>query len=287
MKRTSVVSLAAVSLLLVASAAAQQPLTVTISAVDKKGEPVENLTATDIRAKVNGKPAAVTEFAPREDAGRDVVLLVDSSNSTQFTFAAQLQAAYQLGVAFLPREHDTLEVIAFDEVFEPRGTVRTEAELRAALQLRPGGGTALWDAVVFATMQLAKQPSSAVPRRRIVVLVSDGERNMGVATREDALRAAQKTGTVVYGLYGEAIHESSGTAALTTFARQTGGEAFFPVGDKELARSVQRLRLMAEVSYTVKLDPSAPAKKGRYKLDLDGPKNVRLHYPEHIHEVAP
>jgi Ca-activated chloride channel family protein len=272
---------------LVAAAAAQQPLTITVSAVDKKGEPVANLTAADVRAKVNGKPAAVTSLAPQRDLSRDVVLLVDSSNSASAAFQQQLEAAYAVARPFLPRVGDNLEVIGFSDKVEPRGKATTEAELKERLQIKPAGGTALWEALFVAAGMLAEKPTGGLPRERIILLVSDGENNLRPHRQDEALHRLQEIGAVVYALYTEAIYETRGTQVLKMLTRETGGEAFLPVGEKELARSVQQLRHLVSSRHQVTLLPAVEARKGRFRLDLRAPKNVRLHYPKHVYEARP
>ena len=55
------------------------------------------------------------------------------------------------------------------------------------MQLAPGGGTALWDAVAFAADKLAKRPEIQ-PVARILVVISDGEDNSSKSTLKQADR---------------------------------------------------------------------------------------------------
>jgi len=64
--------------------------------------------------------------------------------------------------------------------------------------LRPGGGTALYDALYGSCRdKLLKQPQSG-PTRRAIILLSDGEDNLSHVTREEAIEMAQRANAIVY-----------------------------------------------------------------------------------------
>ena len=69
---------------------------------------------------------------------------------------------------------------------------------KAIRDLRPGGGTALYDAIFFACRDklMGDQPRDKF--RRAIVILSDGEDNQSRYTREQALEMAHKADVVIY-----------------------------------------------------------------------------------------
>ena len=70
----------------------------------------------------------------------------------------------------------------------------------------------------------------------MLVLLTDGYDEHSVATRDDAVRAVQRSGATAYviGIGGVAGISLKGEALLKGFAEATGGRAFFPYRESEL-----------------------------------------------------
>ena len=59
-------------------------------------------------------------------------------------------------------------------------------------QLRPGGGTSLYDAIFFASRDKLTMDQPRHKFRRAMVVLSDGDDNQSRYTRDQALEMAQK-----------------------------------------------------------------------------------------------
>ena len=71
--------------------------------------------------------------------------------------------------------------------------------LQKALQnLRPGGGTAMFDAIFFACRDKLMQDQPRHKFRRAMIILGDGEDNNSRYTRDQALEMAQKADVVIY-----------------------------------------------------------------------------------------
>ena len=96
--------------------------------------------------------------------------------------------------------------------------------------LRPGGGTALQDAVYFACRDKLLKAQQTGPTRKAIILLSDGEDNQSRVTREEAIEMAQRAEVILYTISTDI--ESSvrfrGDKVLERMAEATGGRAFFP-----------------------------------------------------------
>ena len=101
-------------------------------------------------------------------------------------------------------DDDKLAELAEDE--------RVEAGLG---QLQHGDATALYDAIYLGSERLASTKGDA-GRRRVMVLITDGENTTHHGSYDLALEEAQKTGTMIYSLIVVPVAADAG--------RDTGGE---------------------------------------------------------------
>ena len=125
---------------------------------------------------------------------------------------------------------------------------RTPLE-QAIRQTAAGGSTSLYNAVYIALKELNKivrNEPLAEPRRRAIVLLSDGEDTSSLVGFDEVLDLAARSDTAIYaiGLLGP---ETSGTRrsnagqfVLRRLTQQTGGRAFFPLDAKELDWHLRR-----------------------------------------------
>ena len=78
--------------------------------------------------------------------------------------------------------------------------------------LRPGGGTALYDAIFFACRDKLSQDQPQHKFRRAIVIVSDGDDNQSRYTRDQALEMAQKADVVIYAISTNITQDRNATA---------------------------------------------------------------------------
>jgi tight adherence protein B len=119
---------------------------------------------------------------------------------------------------------DEISVVAFGYgayALSRASTSAIDADIALAnLAVDAKQGTALYDAVVLASRQLAAQHLSA----RVLILLTDGHDAGSHATLEAAVTAAKNAGVAVYaiGIEGEGFTPD----ALTRLARETGGQYY-------------------------------------------------------------
>jgi len=109
--------------------------------------------------------------------------------------------------------------------------------------LRPGGGTALYDALYFACRdKLLKAPKST-PVRRAIILLSDGEDNLSHVTREEAIEMAQRAEAIVYTISTNVSGtKGEGDRILERIADATGGRAFFPFQIRDVSNAFAEIQ---------------------------------------------
>ena len=116
---------------------------------------------------------------------------------------------------------------------------RLESGIR---RLRPGGGTALYDAIYYACREKLAVDQPRTKFRRAMVIVSDGEDNESDGTRDQALEMAQKADVVIYAISTNITRaETEGDRVLRYFTTETGGQTFFPFKVEDLEQSFENI----------------------------------------------
>ncbi len=200
---------------------------------------------------------------PRREA--TVMLAVDVSRSMRATDVrpSRLAAAVGAAEAFLNEVPKTFRVGVVS--FASRATLAVPPTADRSLvqealaSLRPGGGTALGDAVALCAQVASRQRTSdgVIPPTAVLV-VSDGARDGGKISPQAAARRARGLRIPVYtivlgtpfgvvrqtltGGYTEIIHVPPSPQTLQLLASATGGQSFTAPGDSRLREVYGRLR---------------------------------------------
>ncbi len=210
---------------------------------DKKGRFVSDLKREDFEVIENKKQQNILEFTAESNLPLRLAILIDTSNSIRERFRFEQEAAVEF-VNSLMRPEDKAVVVSFDTAAELVAdlTSDTEALGKAIRNLRPGGGTALYDAMFFTSRDKLMQDQPRHKFRRAMVVISDGEDNQSRYTRDQALEMAQKADVVVYTISTNNLRNpTDGDKVLRYFSSETGGLAFFPFKAQDLAQSFENI----------------------------------------------
>lgn len=190
--------------------------------VDSRGNFVQGLTADQFVLFEDGRQQEVMSVLA-EDTPASVVLALDMSASMQPKMADLRRAATRFLESVRP--YDLVSVTAFNQnLFVLTRPDADEAARRAALaQIKPWGGTALYDSLVRGAEMLRSQPSP-----RVIVAFTDGEDVDSVASVQTVRSALQSADVVLYLIVGSnEPPRGSPTATLARVADETGGSAWF------------------------------------------------------------
>ncbi|MBV8070884.1 MAG: VWA domain-containing protein, partial [Acidobacteriaceae bacterium] len=166
------------------------------------------------------------------------------------------------------RSQDKAIVVSFDTSAELVADMTNDTnELEHAVRdLRPGGGTALYDAVYFACKEKLMRDQPLYKFRRAMVILSDGEDNESRYSREQALEMAQRADTVIYTISTNITHiETEGDKIMRYFAEQTGGVAFFPFQAKDLNQSFENIANELRHQYNLFYRPEPLVTDGKFR----------------------
>jgi len=250
---------------------------------DKQGRHVTDLKQTDFRVIDDNKPPEeIRSFHSETNLPLPVGLLIDASNSVRDRFKFEQESAIEfLNQTVRPR-YDKAFVIGFDATPEVTqdSTDNTELLARGVHDLRPGGGTALYDALYYACRdKLLKSPHN-IQTRRAIILLSDGDDNLSHVSREEAIEMAQRAETIVYTISTNVTgSKGSGDKVLERIADATGGHAFFPFQIRDVANAFAEIQNELRSQYAISYKPADFKSDGRYRtieIVANDRKNFRV-----------
>ena len=218
---------------------------VVFTVTDKRGHFVKDLTQNDFRVYDDNKPAAsIRSFSRETNLPLRVGLLIDASNSVRDRFKFEQEAAIEFLNQIIRPRYDKAFVIGFDTTPEVTQdfTDDTEALSHGVRMLRPGGGTAMYDAIYFACRDKLMQGQGTGATRRAIILLSDGEDNQSRVSREEAVEMAQRAEVIIYAISTNTSGlKLRGDKVLEHFADETGGKAFFPFKIEDVSNAFSEI----------------------------------------------
>ena len=236
---------------------------------DKRGHRVTDLKKNDFTIVDDNKaPAEVRSFSAETNLPLQVGLLIDASNSVRDRFKFEQESAIEFLNQTVHPTKDRAFVVGFDVTPEVTQDFTDNTELLAhgVHELRPGGGTALYDALYFACRdKLLKAPKST-PVRRAIILLSDGDDNQSHVTREEAIEMAQRAEAIVYTISTNVSGtKGPGDKVLERIADATGGRAFFPFQLRDVSNDFAEIADELRSQYAVSYKPADFKADGHYR----------------------
>ncbi len=252
------------------------------TAVDKKGHYIKDLKREDVRLLDEGKPPKRIEaFESETGLPLRVGLLIDASNSIRDRFRFEQDAAVEFLNQTLRRGSDQAFVVGFDSLSDLTQDFTDDTNMlaRGVRVLRPGGGTALFDAVIQASDKLSRTHVMG-PARKAIILLSDGDDNQSRHTRAEAIEAALRADLIIFVISTNVSgSDRKGDKVLQQFAEQTGGKVFFPLRIEDVSNSFAEIQDELRSQYLVAYKPQNVDEDGRYRpvtLDAPGHPGVKL-----------
>jgi len=239
---------------------------------DKKGRFVTDLKATDFQIVESKKEQQILEFTAESDLPLRLGILVDASNSIRERFRFQQEAAIEFINQVIRPRQDKAVIVSYDTAAELVADLSGDTDVlsKAIRGLRPGGGTAMFDAIFYACRDKLMQDQPRHKFRRAMIVLGDGDDNASRYTRDQALEMAQKADVVVYSISTNNTKiEREGDKVLKYFAEETGGIAFFPFKVQDLSQSFENIANELRHQYNLLYRPDPLKTDGLYhKVDI-------------------
>jgi Ca-activated chloride channel homolog len=245
---------------------------VVFTVTDKHNHFVKDLKKDDFRVLDDKKPPqSVRGFSAETNLPLRVGLLIDASNSIRDRFRFEQQASIEFLNQIIRPKRDEAFVLGFDTTPEVTQDFTGDAEKlsNGVRLLRPGGGTALYDALYGACRDklLKTQPGT----RRAIILLSDGEDNQSRVTRDDAIEEAQRAEVIVYAISTNVSGvKSRGDKIMEAIASATGGRVFFPFKIEEVSDAFSQIQEELRSQYAISYRPADFIADGKYRtIDIE------------------
>ncbi|MGB8115499.1 MAG: VWA domain-containing protein [Candidatus Sulfotelmatobacter sp.] len=242
---------------------------VVFTVTDKHGKRVTDLKENDFRIVDDNKPPAeIRSFHAEANLPLQVGLLIDASNSVRDRFKFEQQSAVEFLNQIIRRGYDQAMVVGFDVTPEVAQDFTDDSEKLAhgVRELRPGGGTAMYDALYFACRdKLLKKPQNG-PTRRAIILLSDGDDNQSHVSMGEAVEMAQRAETIVYTISTNVSGtKGPGDKVLERIADATGGRAFFPFQIRDVSNAFAEIQDELRSQYAVSYKPADFKADGHFR----------------------
>jgi len=206
-----------------------------VTVTTAKGQFVSNLDKEDFRIFDNGQEQTIDFFS--RDRSQPIVIgfLMDLSNSTRVQWKDIQAAAIDLVDTLMPggdkRYSGYLIGYGTEADLLVDTTNDSEAIVDRIRKLKPGGGSALYDALYEACTNRKLVQGEPIEPRRIVVIIGDGHDNSSKKTLNQVLELAQRNLVTIYGVstssYGNG--NDADDDVLLKMANATGGKVEYPL----------------------------------------------------------
>ena len=250
---------------------------------DKKGNFIPNLTAKNFRVFEDKVEQKISNFSPTT-AGLTIVILVEFANTLAFWYDDVVTPT--AGFIQLLRPDDWAALVAYDlrpEILSD--FTQDKRELFAGLsRMRiPGfSETNLFDALKDTLDRLEE-----VDGKKAVLLIGTGVDTFSKITFDTMLKRVNNTNAVIYCIgmmqFLREYMDARGYLApedrltylqadnqLNTFARRTGGKAWFPRFVGEYPNILQQVGIELRNQYSIGYQSSNPNKDGKFrKIKVD------------------
>ena len=280
--RGRVAILPALLIALSGAASAQQPEPVFRAAADavsvdvsvqRGGRPVTDLQPADFTVLDNGVPQEVSGLT-YERLPVDVTLLLDVSASVSGVALEELRRAVRQLRADL-RPDDRLRLLTFNMRPYLRVDFGSPAgDLDAALTTLSAGGSS----AVFDSLAVALAAPDAPGRRRLLVLLSDGQDSSSSTDPASVIDIARRSGSTVAIMLGSAGRDRPASLLRATretvgafadrLALETGGMVSAIAPGESLASRFRRMLQDFRTSYVLYFTPRGVDRAGVHTLDV-------------------
>jgi VWFA-related protein len=237
-----------------------------VTVVDRKGELVTDLTRDDFEVVEDGKPQDIRFFAFGDGEAVPPLhlgLLLDASGS----MVSDIRLAQGAAIKFLNLlpEAEDITLVDFDTQvritqYPQRDFARLVERIR---QRKPDGWTALYDALGTYLDGADRQEG-----RRILVMYTDGADSRSVLKLHETLDLLKASPVTVYAIglvQNTGSYRSQLQMTMMQLVEATGGQAFFPMGMKEVDTAYEKVLAQIKGQYHMGYLSANPATDGAWR----------------------
>ena len=252
-------------------------VTVDVTVLDRDGNPLPNLNRNNFKIYDDGVPQTVSNFGTSQ-APLTTCMLVEFSNKYWAFLYLALRYAYDYVHFIQPK--DWTAVVYFDlnphiltDFTQDRSQVAGALD---TLRLPSFSETNLYDALAF-TLDRMKD----IKGRKVILVICTGFDTFSQLTYDQILKIIRSSDTAIYPISilefitvrspsGYNINTLVARNQLETFAKYSGGQAYFPRFEAELGGIFEQINGQLRLQYGLGFIPTNPARDGKFhKLKVD------------------
>ncbi len=229
-----------------------EEVTLHATVVDEHRHLVSTLGREAFQVFEDNKSQRIAAFR-RDDVPVALGIVIDNSGSMRSKRPSVNTAAINLVKASNPQ--DEVCVVNFNDQYylDQDFTGNVDLLARALEHIEARGGTGLYDALIATSDHLMQ---SAHLKKRIILVVTDGEDTISSYNLEQTVRALSVNGgPTVYAIAILGTGEHKARKALEQITRQTGGVAFFPSDLSQVEEISQQIAKDIRNQYTISYKP--------------------------------
>jgi VWFA-related protein len=257
---------------------------------DKKGHFVTGLNQNSFGLLDDGRPPeAVLHFYQQTNLPLRVGIMLDTSSSIRGRFEFEQDSAIAFLLQVLHR-NDRAFVEGFDVQIDVAQGFTNNIDLldQGIRKLRPGGGTALYDALYSTCRDQMLTLKDVGAVRKTIIMVSDGDDNYSHALESDAIKECQRADTTVYAISTNVSpSRDKGDDVLQAIATATGGVAFYPTRIEDVASNFTRIEEELRSQYLLEYRPANFKQDGAFRTIYLQANDPRYHVRAHTGYFAP
>jgi Ca-activated chloride channel family protein len=246
-----------------------------VTVVDSHERHVTGLTSGDFAVYDDGVPQKVNFFAS-DEVPIDLAVLIDTSSSMIQRLPLVRKAATRFVQALRPIDRGAVVAFADQMRFLQPFTHDVGLLERAIASTSAHGETALFSTLYVVLKEFAKAGRNATEvRRPAIVVLTDGEDTVSLVGQDDVIELVRRTGVAIYTISIAVAVETRNLDAegknrtfnlidddLRRLARESGGQAFFPLRLDELNSVYSWVARELSAQYSLAYMPNAPARTG-------------------------
>ncbi len=265
-------------------------VTLDVAVMDNKGHFIPGIPPDKFRVLEDGVPQQIKSVNVGSEAPMTIAMVIEFSNKFQRLYSMNWFQTLQLawGFASTLKPQDYIAIVAYDmrpEILTDFTTDRTKTQEALQRLTIPGFSEAnLYDAVTDTADRM-----SGLEGRKAILLLTTGIDTFSKITYDQARKKLQEAGVPVYVISLMQAQREMADAymgsiarmdflqadnAMRTFARETGGQAYFPRFQGEYNTIFQSIHDALRSQYVLTYSPSNKAHDGSYrkiKVELVNP----------------
>lgn len=232
----------AISLSLRPAANAQAPIQVSVNEVivpitvtDDQGRFVSNLTKSDFKIFDENKEQKIDFFSHEQSQPIVIGFLIDASNGMKVHWDKYREAANELMLNLLPGDKKySGYLITYGNEPELIADTSSDSEkmVEKLRRIKPGGGSALYDAIYMACTNRKTIMGEPYEPRRVIVVIGDGHDTASKKSLKEVIEIAQRNLVTVYAISTAAFgFHNDAEDALAELTAETGGKVETPLNN--------------------------------------------------------